>query len=105
MYGETTTPAAISAKFYQNVTELAQHENEIKQRMKNKEDTREYRAEHPEVRFINRANYLENQITQLNKQKKALQERGAPDERIKKIDEQKTALMKGLNDQIKKLQQ
>jgi len=105
LYGETTTPAAISAKFYANVTELAQHENEIKQRMKNKEDTREYRAEHPEVRFINRANYLENQITQLNKQKKLLQEKDAPEERIKKIDEQKTRLMQGLNDQIKRLQQ
>ena len=105
LYGETTTPAAISAKFYANVTELAQHENEIKQRMKNKEDTREYRAEHPEVRFINRANYLENQITQLNKQKKLLQEKGAPEERVKKIDEQKTKLMQGLNDQIKRIQQ
>lgn len=105
VYGETTTPAAISAKFYMNVTELAQHENELKQRMKNKDDTREYRAEHPEVRFINRANYIENQITQLNKQKKLLQEKGAPEDRIKKIDEQKTKLMKGLNDQIKKLQQ
>ena len=105
LYGETTTPAAISAKFYANVTELAQHENEIKQRMKNKEDTREYRTEHPEVRFINRANYLENQITQLNKQKKLLQEKDAPEERIKKIDEQKTKLMQGLNDQIKRLQQ
>ena len=105
LYGETTTPSAIASKFYMNVTELAKHENEIKQRMKNKEDVREYRAEHPETRFINRVNYIENQITALNKQKKALQEKDAPAERIKKIDEQKTALMKGLNDQIKRLQQ
>jgi GNAT superfamily N-acetyltransferase len=105
LYGETTTPAAISTKFYLNVTELAKHENELKQRMKNKDDTREYRAEHPEVRFIARANNIENQITALNKQKKALQEKNAPDAQIKKIDDQKTALMKGLNDQIRKLQQ
>jgi hypothetical protein len=105
LYGETTTPAAISTKFYLNVTELAKHENELKQRMKNKEDTKEYRAEHPEVRFIARANYIENQITALNKQKKALQEKDAPDAQIKKIDDQKTVLMKGLNDQIRKLQQ
>jgi hypothetical protein len=105
LYGETTTPAAISTKFYLNVTELAKHENELKQRQKNKDDTREYRAEHPEVRFINRANYIENQITALNKQKKALQEKDAPEAQIKKIDDQKTVLMKGLNDQIRKLQQ
>jgi hypothetical protein len=105
MYGETETPAAISSKFYQNVTLLAEMENEIKSRQKNREDTKEYRAENPESRLINRANYLENQITALHKQKKLLQEKDAPAERIKKIDEQKTKLMKGLNDQIKKIQQ
>ena len=105
LYGETETPAAISAKFYQNVTLLAEMENEIKSRQKNKDDTKEYRADHPESRLINRANYVENQITALNKQKKLLQEKGAPDERIKAINEQKTRLMKGLNDQIKKIQQ
>jgi len=104
MYGETESPAAVSAKFYDNVTKLAEHENEIKMRIKNKDDIREYRAENPEVRLIARANNLENQITAINKQKKALQEREAPEERIKKLDERKTALMKQFNDQIKKIE-
>jgi ribosomal protein S18 acetylase RimI-like enzyme len=105
MYGETESPAAVSAKFYDNVTKLAEHENEIKMRIKNKENVQEYRAEHPEVRFINRVNNLENQITAINKQKKALQEQKAPEERIKRLDERKTRMMKQLNDQIKNIEQ
>jgi hypothetical protein len=104
LYGETESPAAVSAKFYDNVTKLAEHENEIKSRIKNKDNVQEYRSEHPEVRFINRVNNLENQITAINKQKKALQERKAPEERVKKLDERKTMLMKQFNDQIKNLE-
>lgn len=104
LYGETESPAAISAKFYENVTKLAEHENEIKMRQKNKDDVQEYKAEHPEVRFIHRVNNLENQITALNKQKKALQEKEAPEERIKRIDERKTKLMKDFNDKVKNLE-
>jgi len=104
LYGETESPAAISAKFYDNVTRMAEHENEIKSLIKNKEKTADYKTENPEWRFYNRANYLENQITQINQQKKLLRERDAPEERIKKLDERKTALMKKFNDQVKAAQ-
>jgi len=104
LYGETESPAAISAKFYDNVTRMAEHENEIKSLIKNKEKTADYKTENPEWRFYNRANYLENQITQINQQKKLLRERDAPEERIKKLDERKTALMKKFNDQVRAAQ-
>jgi hypothetical protein len=104
LIGETESPGAISAKFYQNVTRMAEHENEIKGRTKNKEGTAEYKAEHPDWRFYNRANYLENQITAINALKKTLRESNAPEERIKKLDERKTMLMKKFNDQIKEAQ-
>jgi hypothetical protein len=104
LYGETESPAAISAKFYDNVTRMAEHENEIKSMIKNKEKTADYKTENPEWRFYNRANYLENQITQINQQKKLLRERDAPEERIKKLDERKTALMKKFNDQVRAAQ-
>lgn len=104
LYGETESPGAISAKFYENVTKMAVHENEIKALIKNRESAAEYKADHPDWRFYNRANYLENQITAINAQKKALRERDAPEERIKKLDERKTAMMKKFNDQIKEAQ-
>jgi hypothetical protein len=104
LFGETESPSAISAKFYDNVIRLAEHENEIKSRIKNKESATEYKAEHPETRFISRVNNLENQITAINKQKKELQEKDAPKERIKRLDERKTKLMKDFNDKIKNLE-
>jgi hypothetical protein len=104
LYGETGTPAAISSKFYGNVTAMAEHEHEIKGRQKAKESVVEYYKENPEARLWQRANYIENQITKLNKEKKALREKGAPDEQIKRKEDQKIALMKAFNEQVKKLQ-
>jgi hypothetical protein len=102
--GETGSPAAISANFYDNVTRLAKHENEIKQLIKNKEPTADYKSEHPEWRYYNRANYLENQIFQINKQIKVAQERDRPEETIQKMKDRKTAMMKKFNEQVKAAQ-
>ena len=102
--GETGSPAAISANFYDNVTRLAKHENEIKQLIKNKEPTADYKAENPEWRYYNRANYLENQISQINKQIKVAQERDRPEETIQKMKDRKTAMMKKFNEQVKAAQ-
>jgi len=102
--GETGSPAAISANFYDNVTRLAKHENEIKSMIKNKEPTADYKSEHPEWRYYNRANYLENQISQINKQIKVAQERDRPDETIQKMKDRKVAMMKKFNEQVKAAQ-
>jgi hypothetical protein len=102
--GETGTPASTSAIFYDNVVRLAKHENEIKQLIKNKESTADYKAEHPEWKYFNRANYLENQISAINKQIKVAQERGRPEETIQKLKDRKTALMKKFNEQVKEAQ-
>jgi hypothetical protein len=48
------------------------------------------------------ANTVENQINQLNKQKKEFIERGLPKERIKRIENQKALMMKRFNDQLAK---
>jgi hypothetical protein len=102
--GETGSPAAISANFYDNVTRMAKHEHEIKQMIKNKESSAEYKAENPEWKYYNRANYLENQISQINRQIKVAQERGRPEESIQPMKDRKTALMKKFNEQVKAVQ-
>lgn len=104
-YGETESKAAESARFYENITEMANHENEIKGRQKNKENVAEYMQENPEARLYKQANSVENQISALNKRKKALQDREAPKESIKAIDNQIQNQMKRFNDQVKSLQQ
>lgn len=102
LYGETNTPAAISGKFYNNIIEMSKHENIIKD-MKGK-GVSEYYKENPEARLWQRANYVENQIARLKKEKKALMERNAPDLQIKRKDEQIKQLMEAFNKEVTKRQ-
>lgn len=101
-FGETESSAAESQRFYNNIVKMAEHENEIKGRMKNKEPVAPYLREHPEARLWQMANTTENQINALNKQKKDFIERGLPKDRIKRIENQKTTIMKRFNDHLAK---
>jgi len=103
LYGNTESPANIASKFYENVTQLANYENEIKGRQKNRENVGQFLREHPEARLYQRANQLENQITQINRDKKELQERKAPQKQIEALDKRKTMLMDKFNKDYKKL--
>ena len=103
-YGETQSNAAESQRFYNNITKMADYENEVKGRMKNKENVGEYLRENPQARYWQMANNVENQINALNKQKKEFIDRGLPKERIQRIDNQKAAIMKRFNDHIAKFE-
>ena len=104
-YGETQSNAAESQRFYNNIVKMADHENEIKGRIKNKEPVGPYLKEHPEARMWQMANTVENQINALNKQKKEFIERGLPKDRIKRIENQKATIMKRFNDQLEKYEE
>jgi hypothetical protein len=103
-YGETQSNAAESQRFYNNVIKMADHENEIKGRIKNKEPVGPYLKEHPEARLWQMANTTENQINALNKQKKEFIEKDLPKERIKRIENQKAVIMKRFNDHLAKIE-
>ena len=102
-YGETGSPAAVSQTFYNNITRMTDHENEIKGRMKNREDVQSYLDNNPEARLWKRANSIENKINELNKRKRTFIQRGYPKERVQAIDAQKTMMMQRFNDQVSKL--
>jgi hypothetical protein len=101
--GSTGSPAAVSQTFYNNVTRMTDHENEIKGRMKNREDVEGYLNDNPEARLWKRANTIENKINELNKRKRMFIERGFPKERVQAVDAQKTLLMQRFNDQVSNL--
>jgi hypothetical protein len=103
-YGETESNAAESQRFYNNITRMADHENEIKGRIKNKESVASYYRDNPEARLYQQANTIENQINALNKQKKDFIERDLPKDRIKRIENQKALIMKRFNDQLAKFE-
>jgi len=102
LYGDINTPAAISGKFYENIIEMSKHENIIKE-MKGK-GVSEYYKENPEARIWQRANYVENEIAKIKKEKKALKERNAPDEQIKRKDDQIKRVMEAFNKEVTKRQ-
>jgi hypothetical protein len=104
LYGETGSPAAITDQFYKNVIMLSEHEGVLKRMREDKRDTSEYRSENPEVSLIKSANNLENRISKMNRTKRDLLEKEQTDSvkaQIKRIDEQKTRIMKEFNDRVK----
>ena len=81
---------------------MSKHENIVKD-MKGK-GVEEYYKENPEARLWNRANYVENAIVRIKKEKTALMERKAPDAQIKRKDEQIKQLMESFNKEVTKRQ-
>lgn len=104
-FGETGSAAAASNEFYNNMARLSGYGEEIKGRRKNHEDVREFLAEHPEARLWKSSESAYNQVSNLNRQKKKLLERGADPERIKKIEERKVAIMRKFNARVEAAEQ
>jgi len=103
-YGDVNSQASQANRFYDNITKMANYENEIKGRQKDRVATADFMAEHPEARLYQRANQLENEISKLNREKKDLVEKGADKSRIKSIEERKTRIMTQFNNQIENLE-
>jgi len=104
MYGETESPAAVQDKFYKNVTVMAGHENEIKGLIKDRQSPAEYIKENPEAKLWTEANGLENAVNALNKQRRMMTEKGAPQAQIDRINNQKVQMMKRFNDKVANLE-
>jgi hypothetical protein len=102
--GDAESKAADSQRFYENVTKMANFENEIKGRQKNREDVAGFLRDNPQARLWVLANSTENQISQLNKTRKELLEKGASKERIQQIENQKQVIMRRFNDKVKSLE-
>jgi len=103
-YGETGSQAAISQRFYKNITEMANYEQEAKGRRKNREDMSDFFKEYPEARLWRQANTVENKINALNKKKRELIDKEAPRERLQQIEDQKARMMEKFNNKVKALQ-
>lgn len=101
LVGSTDSPAAISQKFYSNVVKMSEHEDEIKGRQKDRQSAAQYMKDNPESALWRRANTLENELTKINKRRKELIAKDAPKEQLKRLDDQKTRMMKQFNDAVR----
>lgn len=103
-YGDVESQASQANRFYENITKMANYENEIKGRQKNRENVQEFLAENPAARLYSVANNYENQITELNRRKKDMLARNVDPSLIKRIEDQKTTIMKRFNEQVDSLE-
>lgn len=101
-YGEAESPAATRSRFYENVKEMSKHEYEIKGLRKDKVSPAEYVKANPEARLWQRANNVENQVSKLNKEKRAMLERDAPREALKRKEDEILKKMTEFNDQVRR---
>ncbi len=100
--GNINSPQAISQRFYKNVVAMSEHEDAIKGRIKRRESVSEYMRDNPEASMWRRANALEVQISKLNATRREKIQKDAPVAEIKKIDDQKTRMMKQFNADVRK---
>ena len=100
VYGDINAPASVANKFYLNVKQMAEHENELKGRKGPAISA--YIRDNPDARLSKTANNLENEISKLNKTKREFIERNAPEDRLRRIEEQKLRMMKQFNEQVKR---
>jgi hypothetical protein len=103
-FGDSKAAASEANKFYTNLKELNQHENEIKGRRENRGDAAGYIRDNPEARLVTTANRIQRNVQELRKKRRELVEKDAPKEAVKQIETQITAQMKRLNDMVTKLE-
>jgi len=103
-YGDVNSQAAQANRFYDNITRMANYENEIKGRQKDRARTTDFLRDHPEARLWQQANRLENEVSKINREKKNLLEKNAPAARIKQLEDRKTRVMTQFNNQVERLE-
>jgi len=102
LYGRADGQSSQAASFYSNLTELAEHEAEIKGRAAAGEDVADYVRRHPEAQLWRQANTLERRVAELRRRKRALMEKGASREEIQGVDNRITEQMRTLNEAVAK---
>jgi hypothetical protein len=101
LVGDLDSPAAISQKFYKNVIRMSEHEEEIKGRISSRQSTSQYMKDNPEASLWRRANSLENELSKINRRRRELIAQDAPKEQIKRVEDQRTRMMRQFNDAVK----
>lgn len=101
--GEIDSKPVITSRFYNNINAMYEHELTLKNLKGDPEATRKYIQDHPDARAYKRAEHVESQINGLNAKKKKFQMRGAPQEALQRIDNQKIIIMNRFNDQLERI--
>lgn len=97
-YGKAEGGGYESGKYYDNITKLNMHENEIKGLQGEGKSVSKYLQDNPEARYYKQAGKIESDIKKLKEKRKKLESRSASREYIDSVNKQIQARMKQLND-------
>jgi hypothetical protein len=105
LYGETGTPAAITSRFYDNISQMSEYEHEIKKRIESKDPVANYMKDNPSAKLWKDANAAEAAIKKLAKERKAYIASGNSSKAgLKEFDDKKVRLMKEFNSKVRATQ-
>jgi hypothetical protein len=106
-FGETKTDAATSARFYDNVTMLADHLNNLNGRIENKGDVQGYMNKNPISKLAFASEDFEKDVSSINQDITALQKMEQTPERkaqIKQLKEARIQIMTIFNNLVRQAQ-
>ena len=104
LYGDSKTPAAQSAKYYQNVQSIGEHELELAGRRKDHTGgISEYIADHPDAVLVPMAKSIEQRVSELRARKSKALDAG-DSEKVRLYEAMIASKMTQLNDRVRELQ-
>jgi hypothetical protein len=103
--GSTEGQAAEASRFYNNLRTLGAHKVELDGLGKENrlDDVVAYRRDNPETALVPMAERLHREVAKLQKNKRALIDKGMPADNVKFLDARATMMMKSLNDRMRAL--
>jgi len=101
--GSATGPTSIRDDFYEHIKQVNIAADGLKGRLHNPDDRADapaYAREHPEARLLHMSNQIQDRLSALQKQRKALLAHGGSREQVALKEQQITALMSRFNQRV-----
>jgi hypothetical protein len=103
LYGDTSTSAADSNRFYENIRRMNIHKEEIEGRQKTRRPVSEYYRDNPEARLVTMAGSVYRDVQQMRNRKREMVERGASRESVRIMEQRIASRMRQFNDQLARM--
>lgn len=105
LIGTTDGQSSQGTRFYANVVRMAEHEAELKGRLRNNESVDEYLEDNPEARLWRHANKYETLVQALRRRKREMADRDASNEDLREMDDRITQAMAAFNQAVARTRQ
>lgn len=104
-YGDASSGASESARFFDNLKTVYQAKAEMDGRRRAGESVAAYMREHPESRLVTAASQVDRDLDEMKKERREAARRGATAEQLRRLDDRMKARMAAFNRRVEALQQ